>query len=579
MQITTMKPSATSFVRSEGPIKIHVYEPTTSLHESSAAVKTTYLYQTTAQTTGPQASPKPPRKPLNTHLTPMGSSTGTFVLAQSLKFDETSKANGQGSKTFDFKNESFPKSHWLRNSWIPRSIRNVLIEVKQHILEVFAGMVPPFGLVAWYQIRYMHYIQGVATAESFKFMELKLASHPAAKERKIYELQGLVEEAQRVSDRASNEAEAALAAKLIAIQTTKNETERLQAVIVQREEALRQEQQTSKQKLERAAKDHACLQSSARRKDLALEHERDNSRKAVQQAKNDGIREARRLTDLAIEKHAEVAARRQADKATIENLKKQTETDAKSILELRKKANSIGPKDETIAQLNAQVFEGNNLRKAAEAKKSEQESSVAETIKRRNLAEERARQQEKRAAAAEARCKTAEEKASQAEANALEAAQLLKSRDEQLATLKADSNSSHGYLQRCLDTAQQVNAGLHTSLAEARSDALKAEAQAKETQEALRGRIDKLEKQLPQKPIRSDIVALSRVFSSKELSVIPQPVPLVRLPRSHTEQHDHWGSDYRPVPRWEPPAKGKTMTPPEERGLPANTPTGPKSGR
>ena len=227
--------------------------------------------------------------------------------------------------------------------------------------------------------------------------------------------------------------------------------------------------------------------------------------------------------------------------------------------------------EKLMGELQTQVTEANNLRKVAEAKASNQAALAAEATEQRVVAERRATQQETRAAEAEETCKAAEEKASQEQANAADAAERVTSRDERIATLKAESETSYRYVQRCLDSSNAVNADLRVSLNQAKADARDAEVEAKRTQETLQERIVELEEHVSS--------ANPAPSSSQEPSILSQPLPVVRLPGSDVGRAGSKCTIGPPVPRWDPPPKGKTKTPPEERGLPANTPTGPKAGR
>ena len=518
------------------------------------------------------------------------------------------------------------------------------MEIKKHILEMFPGMTPPLGLIAFFQIRYMQYLRKITTAENFQLIELKLASQTITKDRQINELQIELEKLEQFSDRAINLAEAAVAAAEVSLSGAASEITRLRSMIEEGEQALTKEQVESQKKLGNAAEDTARLlqakqsllekekETSSKAlqkakdkgarllkdKSSMLEKEKEESSKALQKAKDDGAREARRLTDLAIQKNAETAERRKADKATIDDLKRQSATDAEKIRQLSGQVRSIAQKDETIAtlkagmrelteevgglkkdqakalknkidvgaanpatiaQLNAQVTEANNLREVATVDASEQKALAAEAAKQRKIAEERALQQETRATKAEEICKAAEEKASREEANAAEAAEQLKARDQKIATLRADSQSSIRYLRSSLDTAQQVEADLDALLTEARAEAQMAKAQVKKTQKALQERTAELQWHLQKNSVWPDPPAPNSDSSAQEESNLSQPKPLVPLTSPNVPPKVPWRSGKQPLPRCMPPANGKTKTPPEERGLPANTPTGPKARR
>lgn len=595
VHITTTKPSSTPSMSAMDPVKIPDYEPTTSFLESPA-IKTIYiveyvLNQPTAGTPQPEASAKPPRRPFETGLTPMESSADTSVPPPRPRTDNSSISNKNSNSTIYSSNQA-PPTHY----WMPRSIRGVLIKVIEYMFMTFPGIALAFGLIAWFQIAYSRYLRKLPTAGDFKFMELRLASH--GKDRELEKLQLLLEIKEKGSNRAIKAAEAAVAAKEISDQKAADEIARLQSIVEKADRALIQEQGASKQKLTEAAKEHARLLKES------VEKVKENSKKAIQMAKDNGIHEATRLTDLADQKNVETTQRRKADKVTIDGLKKQSATDAKTVLELTNKVGSIAEKDKTIvimaaetrnltkivkdltkerdralkdgvdaaiadkakiAQLNTQVIEANKHRKAAEEKALKQEALVAKVTEQLQVAEEEARKQKTNAAEAEASCKFAEENASREEVKVTEAAEQL--------------------------------ARMGISLDQAKLDTQEARAKADEDKKALRERITELEGQHQGEPVGLDTPAPSSDQSSQELSMPQQQRPVVRFPvcpaskshtRSLTDQRSS-GSQQgprqgpacaaynKPLPRCLPPAK--TKTPPEERGLPADTPTGPKSGR
>ena len=520
--ILTVKPTSTQEVWSTDPTKTAPYEPTTSFQEASA-VKLIYTFdyvldQPVGELPSPGALAKPPRRALETSLATYSRPprVGEYLAVES----------------------TTPRSHW-----ISESIRGGIVQLKEHISKLLPGMVPTFFMIAWLQFHYFQYIRSIAMAENLKLMGLRLTNH--AKDRQVDFLRKNLRECGTTARRAANVAEKAEAALRSCVETKEEEIARLQSVIVEGEQALEKEQKVSKENREKAAKDYARLDSSVKEKTLALDRAKAKSTKALEKAKDDGAREAKRLTDLANEKDAETARRRKADK-------------------------------DTITQLEARIVEVDNLREIAEAKTSRKEALIAEAVRQQRVAEETATQHQVRAAQAEKSSKAAEEKTRQ---EASKRIGQLKGKDEKIATLRDDLDRSSHYLQGCLDTANTVNEGMKISLAEARDDALKADADAKKTQEALQERLNELEKQHRQTHTQSPIAAPGSDISPREPSPLAQMRPVVRLPGSNSGQGSTCPANIRPAPRWNPPAEGTTKTPPEERGLPANTPTGPKSER
>lgn len=631
--ITTMQPSPTPSIYSTDIVNIPHYDPTTSFLDSSA-VKNIYVFdyvldKPTAGTPRPEASAKPPRRPFETTSTAKGSSADTSALPRRSRMDQPSRADENSTRKLSFSNQSPPNKRWIPKSVqdllfeMKVQIQGVLVEVKERILMSFPSMVPSFGMIAWLQFRYMQYLGKITTAEDFKFIKLKLASHTNAKDR---EIQILLEELENSSKRAVNAAEAAAAAKQNSDQKSANEIARLRALVQEGENALTEEQEASKQKLRKAAEETARLLTE---KNSALEKEKESFSKAFKRVKDDGHREAKRLTDLAIQKNAETARRRRADKAIIDDLKKQSATDTTKILELTKKVGTIAEKDETIvimgaekrrltkavkdltkerdramedgvnataankakiAQLNAQVIEADTFRKAAEAKALEQEGSATEAIEQREAAEERATQLSAQVIEANNIRKTTEAKMLEQEALAAKATKLRKVAEE-----RATQEENR---------AAQAEANCKTAEEKASQEEVKA-TEAVERLKAKNERVAALEDQRQEKPVCSDTVAPSSDPSSQGLSTLPQPRPTVRFPpprpvvrfptcaapsfNTHPSAHQPSSANEqcrtqgvghaatRPVPRWEPPTK--TRTPPEERGLPSSTPTGPMAER
>ena len=126
-------------------------------------------------------------------------------------------------------------------------------------LDVFPGLAPPFGMIAWFQFRYLQYPKRVTTAESFKFVELRLASHTTAKDREVNKLRTLLEEWEKASNRAMNAAEIVVAAKQTAYQKAVDEIARLHSMIEDGGNAVTKEQEDFKQKLSKAAEETARL--------------------------------------------------------------------------------------------------------------------------------------------------------------------------------------------------------------------------------------------------------------------------------------------------------------------------------
>ena len=243
--------------------------------------------------------------------------------------------------------------------------------------------------------------------------------------------------------------------------------------------------------------------------------------------------------------------------------KRITDTIAERDRAWRNGENAKAKEKKRIDGLQAQVTEANRLREAAETKALKQESLAAEVAKQLQLKEEK------------------------------------------ISSLKQDSKTSCGYLQRNLDAAGATNTGLLNTLGKEREDARKAAAKAQGTEEALQKRIVELEEQVQVTPSSPSIAARSSDASPLEPSSSPRPHPVPRFPGRRGPRHVSSANGERtaapaeerglpadtptgprsgrggpgPGPRCVPPPNGQTKTRPEDRGLPADTPTGPKGAR
>ena len=298
------------------------------------------------------------------------------------------------------------------------------------------------------------------------------------------------------------------------------------------------------------------------------ENEINTHKRTSQQATKDGDTAYRELKD----------ARAQAgqDRKGLRELERQLTDSTKQIAELKAQ---VKAKDASISQKDAGVTkmreERQKLVKNVEKVAAERDRALK--IGRDATAKDKKTIVDLQVQLAEAKTsrKGAEERATKEKANAAEAAEKLAAKDDKIASLKADAKSSSLYRQNHLDTAKALNEELHATLSRERANAQKAAAHAKEAEDALQERIAELQERLQPNPVSSDIAATSSdASSSQELSDLRRPRPIVRLPSARSTN-----TTRRPGPRVKPPAHGVTKTPPEERGLPKDTPTGPKGGR
>ena len=297
------------------------------------------------------------------------------------------------------------------------------------------------------------------------------------------------------------------------------------------------------------------------------ENEINMHKRTSQQATKDGDTAYRELKD----------ARAQAgqDRKRLRELERQLTDSTKQIAELKAQVKakdaSIGQKDTGLTRMREErqklVKDVENM--AAERDRALKNGRDATAKDKKTIGELHVQLAE-----AKTSCKIAEERATKEKVNAAEAAAQLVAKDNKIASLKADAKSSSLYRQSRLDAAGTLNEELHTTLKTERAEAQQAATQARKTEEALHERIAELQERLQQNPVSSDIAATSSDASSQELSGLRRPKAIVRLPSARPTN-----TTSRPGPRVKPPAHGVTKTPPEERGLPKDTPTGPKAGR
>ena len=516
-----------------------LYETKTVLRDSPSLISLT--------TNLPNAGIPRPRAPTSCRpqIPTKTSSTVSFPLPATstpLPYRD-STASGDQNDGFDSTHLPFPEQHSIRES-----IRGVFSEVKQRVR--------------------------VMTAETLNLVELGLASFTTAKDRKIHRLQHEyreldhrhrvlhyeVEELANLTIKTADLAEAAQAEVQIDRSRSSLEIAQLRSVAEERTRALTNQQWACKQKLDEAAEDTA---RSLEDMDAELETEKEKASKALQKAQEDAAREARHLTDLAIEQHTEAAELRKADEATINALRDQSAADGKAIRELSNQLNSIAQtaaqKDEKMASLLSQR---QSMTKKIKDLTQEQDKLAksgidAETALKATIGKLNAKLE-----LANKRCQVAEAKASYQEALAAQA------RDEQrVAEEKA------GKLE-----AQAAKAKARKKAAEEEASRQKARMEAEKAQEAWQAQ-KQLKKLYQQDPICSEVPTPRSNLSPQDSSMLPHPQPAVRSPTNATGQKDVCAAQNELVPWHDRPTKTKGKATPEERGLLANTPNGPKAER
>lgn len=360
IHITTMEPSSTPTARFTEPLKTSGYEATSSCLESSAekSVYTLDLFhdQAAIETTRPGASPKPPKRPLETNSDSVATSGHASSPPRQPRMDESSTADERSNGTFDSTN--LPTKHWIPKSiqdalsGMKSHVLSVLVEVKQHVSRSFPGMAPSFGMVAWVQFQYMQYLHKIANAENFNFLKLKLASHSDARAREL-ETQTLLKNYEMDLTDAVEKLEALVAASEIWKRNAAYEVARLQSAFEEGQHALTRVHQRSKQKLEEMADENAHLDSSIKEKDETI-------------------------TTMG----AEARERKKEVKALIKERDKAWKDGV----------DAAAAHKATIAQLNTELEESNNKCKAAEADTLRQETVATEAREQLEAAEETASQ-------------------------------------------------------------------------------------------------------------------------------------------------------------------------------------------
>ena len=275
----------------------------------------------------------------------------------------------------------------------------------------------------------------------------------------------------------------------------------------------------------RARKTRSDFDSTLQKKDNDI----NTHKRASEQAIKDGETARRELK--------EARAQSSKDKKWIIELEKQLSNSSKKVAELEAQAKendaSIGRKDGAMTSLRD---EKQKLAKKVEKVTVERDRALRDGRTAKAKDKKLIGELHEQLTEANNLRQVAEAEAAEQKDQVTEATEQRKVAENKMASVKADAGSSISYIQRRLDAATASNEKMHTALTNERAEARDAAAKAKETEAALSERIAQLEEQLREKSVPST----------------------------------------RPGPRCVPPPNGKTNTPPEERGLPANTPTGPK---
>lgn len=359
----------------------------------------------------------------------------------------------------------------------------------------------------------------------------EIASLRAEKELQKLELDSqtaLLDEARReiekkaLAERQSKSESAKLRSSLTDRDNTIAERDDSLAEVTRRADTAESSNKTTEMKAGKARSD---FDSALQKKDNDI----NTHKRASEQATKDG--------EIARRELKEARAQAGMDKKRVVDLERQLADASKKTAELKaqvkEKETSIGQKDGAMTSL---LDEKQKLIKKVEKMIAERDRALRDGSNAKAKDKKLIGELHEQLTKANNLRQVAEAEAAKQKDQATEAAEQRKIADDKIASVKADAGSSFSYIQRQLDAATASNAQMHTTLANERAEAREVATKAKETEEALLERIAKLEEQLQEKAVPSA----------------------------------------RPGPRCVPPANGKTKTPPEERGLPADTPTGPK---
>ncbi len=354
-------------------------------------------------------------------------------------------AEEEASRAFYATNQPYSRIYRILES-----IQGILMEIKAHIFASFPGMLPPFGLVAWFQIRYMQYLRKLATAEDFKIMELSLANHPDVNDREINGLRTMLEKLEKDSRRAEEQSKAELDELKSSLTDKDNKISERDGNLAMALKRAEIAEKSNKALENKAKKIQSDLDSILKRADTA---EKSNKTLEYQAKKSQSDLDSalkRKENEIEKYKHASEQAARDGDtvRRELRSARAQAVKDSKTIDELQKQATdtkkttaelesqiraSIGRKDEMttklqdekqelmarvktltveqnkalkigrdaanrdqklIGELRGQIAKANGLCKAAEAKALEQEAVVADAIEQQKVAKEKASEQE-----------------------------------------------------------------------------------------------------------------------------------------------------------------------------------------
>ena len=231
------------------------------------------------------------------------------------------------------------------------------------------------------------------------------------------------------------------------------------------------------------------------------------------------------------------------DKKRIAKLEKKVTESATNASEFQ---NQLNEKDAIIGQKDGMI-----RRMREDATRSSKEAQKAKATDRDHLR------------ALQAQIANANKLREAAEAKASQKAQESQAKDEKI----EDHKASCAYRERRIASLEASHEKLRAAYEQEQAEARDAATRARETEEALRTRVARLEEQIQAMSASSNVAAPTNTdASSLERSTSSQPHPIVSFPGPRR-------------PRYVPAANGNTFSNPEAKGLPADTPRGPKGGK
>ena len=456
----------------------------------------------------------------------------------------TAMNHGKGSRSHD------NPSHWggslfhrvstIFEWWIyemPQGILHYLRQLLDHwVIQVSLLIVP---LVSWklLEVRGQMMLKRITMAHKTELARVKEESSTTVKAKNllITELQGQI----KAQDSGLTEAQAEISAKTLAEDQLKSETVSLGSKLTDRDNEI--------------ARLRDSLAAANRRADTAELSNKTIEKKAKAARSDHDSALQKKENEVNIQKNAREKATEDRDTARSElkAAKAEAAQDRKQITKLQKQATESATKaTESQALLNQKDAiigqkDGMIRKMREEASRSSKEAQKAKATDREHLRE------------LQGRLTTANKLREDAEATASRKEQDSKSKDDKI----EDFKTSCSYRERRIASLEAAHEKLRVAYEKEQADARDAGTKARETEEVLQKRVTQLEEQILGMSASSNVAAPNSDVSPSERST---PVVPFSGPRR---------------PRYVAPANGETFSDPEVKGLPAETPRGPKGGR